>query len=256
LRIEQGHLPRTMKHFPGFMTRYGLKPYRSPRRPAVFWGCYNEAQLKLLRAHRALGLMVWLGTDALLQMGRPLWKRRDNFRHIAIGPWIERDLKRHGLPYRRINLYGSPLLEQLHPTQRGRLVYSYVPQRRDAFFGGPLVRRVRTAMTEVQFHVQRDLGVKRSEMPALYARCGLGLRLTKSHDGGCETAIELGLMGRRTIYNGDMPSAIEWSGLDDIRDAIEAELDGGAIPSEEEVADATKRYVEWGTDWLETEAWR
>ena len=35
------------------------------------------------------------------------------------------------------------------------------------------------------------------------------------HDGNGTIALELGLMGRRTIYNGDCPSAIHYDSLDD-----------------------------------------
>jgi hypothetical protein len=49
----------------------------------------------------------------------------------------------------------------------------------------------------------------------VYSQCFLNLRLTP-HDGCPNTNIEMGLMGRRSIYNGDLPASIPWTSVDDI----------------------------------------
>lgn len=252
-RVEQGRMLKPMRRFfSGFLTRYRLRPYDNADAPAVFFGAY-DGQLGAIRDHRGPAIIVWLGGDAA-NMRRPLWRRRaKRCRHVAVGPWLERDLVAAGLPYKRINLCGSPLLEQLAPTPRGRAVYAYVPAKRDTFFGGPLVRRVRDAMPHVEFIIRTDHDMPQADMPALYARCGVGLRLTR-HDGGSETVIEMGLMGRRTVFNGDVPCAIPWFRHEEIAKLLREEL-AGAGPSVDIVAAATRRHVEWGDWWLDTEEW-
>lgn len=253
MRIRQGHLPGLMRHFPAFMTRYGLQPYRSATEPAVFFGVYNENQLRMIRDHRALGLIVWLGSDTP-NLKRGLWKREAHrLRHVAIGPWIEEDLRTRGLEFRRVNLYGSPLLEELKPEPRGRGVYAYLPKKRDAFFRGNLIRYALEQLpADVEKIVHNGLQVAREDMPAVYRRAGCSIRVPV-HDGGSESVVELGLMGRRSIFNGDLPCAIPWSRKEEIPELVLEELDAG--PDPELVAEAVREHVEWGDGWLQTESW-
>jgi hypothetical protein len=62
----------------------------------------------------------------------------------------------------------------------------------------------------------------REQLVDVYAQCFVNLRLTP-HDGCPNTNIEMGLMGRRSIYNGDLPCSIRWNTVDDICQSIERE---------------------------------
>ncbi len=59
----------------------------------------------------------------------------------------------------------------------------------------------------------------REELVSVYSQCFINLRLTP-HDGCPNTNIEMGLMGRRSIYNGDLPASISWHSVDDICENI------------------------------------
>ena len=59
----------------------------------------------------------------------------------------------------------------------------------------------------------------KEELVDVYSQCFLNLRLTP-HDGCPNTNIEMGLMGRRSIYNGDLPASIPWKSVDDICQSI------------------------------------
>lgn len=58
----------------------------------------------------------------------------------------------------------------------------------------------------------------------VYAQCFLNLRLTP-HDGCPNTNLQMGLMGRKSIYNGDLPHSIAWTDVDNICESIMREYD-------------------------------
>ena len=61
-----------------------------------------------------------------------------------------------------------------------------------------------------------------SQLVDVYKKCFIGLRLTK-HDGLSNTVVELGLSGRRCVWNGGSPNAVRWSTVDSVVEAIKAE---------------------------------
>ncbi len=248
-------LPQMRKPFPRFMDRWGLRNYHDPDQPVVLFGCYGERELRLIRDHRSLVVLVWLGSDVMIngKRKRKLWeRRRRSVRHVAIGKFIAKDLTHLGIEHRRINLYGSKLLDVLKPEPLGSAIYSYVPDARRKFFGGPILDEVRRRVPDIEFIVHRGVQVPQDQMPSVYRKCLMGLRLTR-HDGGCETGAEMGLMGRRMVYNGDLPNAIHWQDAADVIFAIERER--RKKPNPKRVAHDVHDFIQWDDDWLEIDQW-
>ncbi len=246
-----------MKHrFPMFMDRWGLKTYAGHRTatgtPVVFFGCYSDAQRIEIAKHMGDAIVVWMGSDFDIQGWHDLW-RRPNMYHVAIGPWLQRELDGAGLRWRRVNLVGSPLVDTLHSEPLGAAVYCYMPEKRRAFYGGHVLDEVRRALPDVEFIVHNGVDVCSAEMPAVYRRCYIGLRLAR-HDGGSEGVIEMGLMGRRSVHNGDTPASINWSTVDDIVGYIKTERSRVA-PAVYATAQDTRGHIETGSAWLDTTTW-
>jgi hypothetical protein len=88
---------------------------------------------------------------------------------------------------------------------------------------------------------QGILAFNSSQMPNVYSKCFLGLRLTK-HDGISATVQELGMMGIKTIHNGSTPSCINYTNVKDIIEIIEREKENiGSI--DDDVAQSTKQHL-------------
>lgn len=253
--IRQGFLVKGMEaQCSRYLTRYGLEPYHDKNAPAVFFGCYREKDLNRIREHKSLAILVWLGSDAMvldrypyLHGGKP-----KNIKHVAVGPFIERDLRRHRIPYRRINLTAVNM-DGLEVLPLGEAVYTMIRPTRPDFYGRSVLRLVRARMPKTRFIV-RDGLAPRAQVLRDYAESFMGVRLAK-HDGTPKTVAELAFMGRRCVYRGDYPSSIGWRGTDDIVAAIRAERSrvGEEHP---EVAEATSSFLEFGREWLRLEAWR
>jgi len=89
----------------------------------------------------------------------------------------------------------------------------------------------------------------RAQLMDVYGGCFVGLRLTP-RDGVSVTAVELGMMGRRVIFNGDTPSAIKWKGIDDICESVKKEYENRHIDDTEQVSKQVKDYLDIGEKWL------
>lgn len=256
MRVQQGYIRKSMdRTFPMFMRRFGLKPEMDSRKPMVVFGCYTESDVRLIEAHKAPVLMVWMGSDFALSGDRKLWER-DNIYHVAIGRWMERDLQERGLSYKRVNLIGSPLVDVLKPEPLGDAIYTYLPTKRRDYYGGSLVDEVCKRLSgEMEFIIHTGLIVPQDQMPDVYRRCFAGLRLVE-HDGGSETVIEMGLMGRFSIHNGDTPCSLIWENVDDIVDSLRALY----IEREEteivRLSADVRAHIQMTDEWLDLDWWK
>jgi hypothetical protein len=236
--------------FPAFMGRWGLEPITDVKEPAVFFGCYGGPDARMIRHHQGLAIIVWLGSDFALS-GYNAMVRRENIRHVAIGPWLAHDLTTAGIEHRRINLLGSPLISILKPVPLGNAVYAYAPRKQ--VFSTHMVDALIKELPDVEFIVHEGMSVPQDQMPEVYERCCIGVRFT-SHDGGAETVIELGLMGRYCVHNGDAPNSIRWDTVEDAVTAIRRELDRVG-ETNADLAAAVHSHVQWDDSWLDSEAW-
>lgn len=255
MRVEQAYIRKSMDAiYPMFMRRFGLKRYVDHNKPVVIFGCYTESDVRLIAAHRAPVLMAWLGGDFALFGDRTLWKR-DNIQHIAIGRWLEQDLQEHGLRYKRVNLTGSPLVDILKPEPLGTAVYTYLHEKRPEYYGASLVAELQKRLEgEIEFIIHRGFTTPSAQMPDVYRKCFAGIRLVK-HDGGGEAVIEMGLMGRRTVHNGDLPCSINWKTTDDIIDILrEEQMCAGMIRTEMPIE--VKDHIQMTDEWLDLDWWQ
>ena len=102
--------------------------------------------------------------------------------------------------------------ERFPVVPRGPDVYVYSAHKQPELYGAHIVDRVRRALPALRFRLCYSTppgNEAPDDMPRIYAECFIGLRLTP-HDGLPNTVIELGAMGRRSIWNGDAPGAIPW----------------------------------------------
>ena len=220
----------------------------------MIFGCYTESDVRLIQAHKAPLLMAWMGSDFAIYGSRKLWERENIF-HVAIGRWMEQDLKKRGLRYKRVNLIGSPLVDVLKPEPLGNAVYTYLHEKRPEYYGASLVGELQERLKgEIDFIVHRGLIVPQAQMPDVYRKCFAGLRLV-DHDGGSESVIEMGLMGRRTVHNGDTPASVNWDSIDDIVDLLRSQRKlSGSIDAA--LSQQVRNHIQMTDEWLDLDWWK
>lgn len=250
-----------------FRKRYELASYYNPNSPAFFFGCYTKDDLDAIQKHQSLAVVIWAGTDAMNMRKalEPTGKHpfADNVRHVAISKFIEDDLKALGLPF--VSLPLCNVDEDIFTFQIGRghcytkvnpgvavtnAVYAYVPKWDREKYGGPIIDELIKRLPEYTFIVNDDNNKTPDEMRRMYEACFVGVR-PLAHDGLSNTVIEMGLMGRRVVWNGNSPNAIPWQTIDDIVDAIRSQKSG---PLDSQiVAQKTKDWINVGSEWKTTE---
>ena len=228
MRITQANV--NLKFFRAkFLQQFGFVQYCDRNAPALFYGCFESLYEKIKR-HRALGVIVWCGSDSLQLQKRPDFckylQSRKNLFHIAETKFISDDLTNCGIPheiypFNIINI-GNPYAKPL-----GKNVYVYSSHTNPEFYGASIVSRIKQRLPDINFIVRYANPpdcASAEELKQIYEDSCIGLRLVH-HDGMSCTVAELGLMGRKVVWNSDAPNAIPWKNDDDIVCAILQEYD-------------------------------
>ena len=179
---------------------------------------------------------------------------KSNVRHVAISSFIAQDLKTAGVDYKFLPIVGSKI-KGLDITPLGKNIYTYVPKDDYRFYGGEIIDEIKKRSDYKIIVASSSSRYTRNKILNIYDNCFCGLRLT-SHDGIANTVIELGLKGRKCVYNGGTPNAIPWNKKD--IDSILKNIDKEAQKigsTNRELAKSVARYIDVGKDWLSIKYW-
>jgi hypothetical protein len=258
MKIQQAYVSPDIQFFkPHFLSRYALSDYHDPYTPAFFYGCYNRTDLAVLAHHQSLAVIIWGGTDvtlpgmlaAVAQLPRTLV---NPIVMLAGSSYIAEDLTRAQMPFLRRNIVPiNP--EDFQPLPLGDKVYVYAgSKQREHVYGVPLLPAIQEQLPDVDFliHTSVPQTVPHDQMPSVYAQCFIGLRLV-AHDACSCTVSELGLMGRRCVWNGDLPNALPWQTVDDVVAAIRQERQ--RIGQTDTLLAHQVQAALAPTDWLDTQ---
>jgi hypothetical protein len=231
--------------------KYGLSEARDRKSPVLFHGIYGTQILDLLKwAETTKVLAWWSGSDvSYCFRGREhlieVVRNHPNISHIATVNFIERDLQKFGFKYKKVPLF-SQFIDDFKPCKLGSKIYAYKPR---LYLDNPQrIKTLEQIFGEDEFikaeshHTFSQAGIKE-----VYANSCLGLRFLR-HDGLSHSVCEMGLMGRKMIYNGDTPNAIPFTNLDDVIETIKRVKEERYDPFE--VARQMKDYLDVGENWL------
>jgi hypothetical protein len=203
------------------MTNFIYNPSKPTSDPCVFFGYYANGELmKMLRQRTGLIVIVWAGSDSM-RLHKTygaleyFHKHKDRVFHIAYSHWIKADLDAVGLPYFEIPVF-PVTFEQFKVEPLGDFVYHYTSSlgSHQWFYGTDTVQDIqkRIGNNHVlanKFIITNYHAVKRDKVHLEYRKAFVGVRLT-SHDNMALTCVEMALMGRRSIFNGNIPGAIHY----------------------------------------------
>jgi len=252
MRIKYIHCNAGEHFLRGLMAKYSLSKFKKIDEPCLWFGCYGEAQIDTLINHQAPALMVWSGTDATVAVNNPkIIEKLKNATHIqfvAISKFIANDMEKAGLPYKRIPIlpYSN---DDIKPVPLGDSIYIYKSQH--FTYGKILNNKIKELIPNINF-IECDFNAyKRKDLLEIYKKCFLGLRLIK-HDGLSNTVCELGLMGRKVIWNGDTPNAIPYdpNNIDDIVEKINHEYENRKSSDYNSISLQMKKFLDIGDSFL------
>lgn len=265
IRIKQCRVSPILSFFASrFVFKYQFVPYTNPLKPAVFFGCYlcgsGKRDVGTILAHQALGIVIMGGSDAMnlekhIYKYRPILTKK-NIRFLAMSQYIADDLIKLGIPCVLLPICPATLMnykaEPLGPN-----VYTYSAHSRPDFYGEPIVRELEKRLPQFKFQVCYSTppnSFPSDQLDNIYRDSFIGLRLTP-HDGLPNTVLEMGLRGRRCVWNGGLPNTIPWKTVEDVQRAILVESAKiGTVQTD--VAQQLYDYLNIGEDWLSTNYWK
>jgi len=239
--------------FNSFMDRYNFKQYTDRNKPVFFYGCYYT-EPETIKRHKSLLVMIWRGSDILLPGHLKCVLKHPYTKHVAISSFIANDLKNIGVKYKFLPITGSDTSIFL-PCPLGDEIYAYVPETRKDFYGLPIIEILQKKCKYKINIINGYNKYTREELIKIYSRCFCGFRFTP-HDGIANQVIEMGLMGRKSFYNGDVPGAIKWE-RDNINNILaNIDIEAQQISNiNHQVANEMKKFIDIGNDWLTTSYW-
>jgi len=220
----QGYVSESLAGLP-FMEVYNLEDYTDSLKPLMMFGMYRDEDLQVFINHQSDITLVWQGCDGkdLSTEWAEIIKQKE-CKHIAISHWISRSLKKHGIKHEVKPISATKPIINLKP--RGDAIYIYssdLSKDSGRYHGDHLIKKIkeRTGLEVIRATI--DTYTKK-ELFMIYEKCFINLRLTK-YDGCPNTNLEMGLMGRRSIFNGQIPGSIKWKNIDDICESIMSEYE-------------------------------
>jgi hypothetical protein len=252
MKVQQIYSNFGWLHLGKLMQKYDLKKVNDINKPCLFFGCYGNTQiLKALSfADHSPIIIWWSGGDMRHFKNQPdlikEMKLRTNITHVATVNFIERNLVELNIPYKKVPLFSHPI-NNFSVSQLGNSIYIYKPKS-NIYCPVGIYERIKSEFKNIPFiEAQSHLQYTQSELMEIYRRSFLAIRLTK-HDGLAHTACEIGLMGKKIIWNGDTPNAIGYQNEDDILIQIE-----NVVKEKYNTFVIAKKmydYLNVGEDWL------
>lgn len=245
------------KTFAYFFDKYGLRVYNNTKKPAIFYSAWSFGQIA---HHTAFGIIIWRGSDIIKLKSRlKIIKRMKNIHHVSISSFISQDLDAVGIKYKFIPIVGVNM-NYYTPCPLGDEIYTYVPTNNKSKYyyryGMDVIEKIQQRCNYKINILGPPFKYNRKQLLKIYKRCFCCLRLTV-HDGLPNTVIEMSLMGRKSIYNGNIPGSIKWdrNDIDKIVEKIKIEAQKiGTIDNE--YPKKIKKFLNVGYQWLDTEYWK
>lgn len=232
--IKQCRISRSLTFFgERFLNKYNFERYYDFLKPAFFFGCYGmyAKDCQSIINHRSLAVVIYGGSDAMNLKTRPdvvkALKRSSHVKHIAISKFVSDDLAALGIAHIRLPICPT-VFDDYKTCPLGNSVYVYSSHANPTLYNERMAKMVEKLMDyEFPFiygYSQPPGHFTKEQLMDIYKNTFIGLRLT-DHDGLPNTMIELGLMGRRVIWNGSSPNAIPFKNSKDIVRTIRKEAE-------------------------------
>lgn len=198
------------------LDEYDVSKHR--RDPLLVYGCGSDILKRTVMGHMGFCVIVWTGSDTLKFHRSQRFieyckKNSSRIFHITFSHWCRVDLAHWGLEHiHRLVIATDMTKYKFEPSTKGG-VYHYGNVQRPWYYGTPQVQSIEENWEgddKPEFQYASFYEYTKDELYQVYMDSLVGVRLTE-HDGVAGSVIEMGLMGRRTIYNGDHPCAIPYS---------------------------------------------
>ena len=240
MRITQAYVPSPL-HASGFHKKFNLSEYKSKTDPTCFFGAHISA-LPLIKKHQGHVTLIWIGMDGYnLSIGKHDVEFIRGCRNIATSRSLQKVLDDNGVvnEYYPISCFE---FDDVKPEPLGDKIYFY--HGRPDLYQLDMMKEVERRIDREVIYVKGFTKYTREQTFDLYRQCFMGVRL-REIDGLSNTGIEMGLMGRMVIHNGDAPNNLPFNSVDDIVRLLACQPFAPQM-----VSNSVREFINIGDDWL------
>jgi hypothetical protein len=210
----QGYISKSLEGL-DFAGKYKLSDYLCRSAPLVMFGMYREEDYDIFKCHKGEITVVWQGMDAR-SLSSPDIIKGKRAKHYSISHWIKESLDDKGIENEYFPIHATVDNGQ-RAAPMGMCMYFYSNDCSDEslkYYGYDIALEV-SERTGIELVHCTLTSLTKKNLHEAYKNCFVNLRLT-SYDGCPNTNLEMGLMGRRSIFNGDITHSIKWETIDDV----------------------------------------
>lgn len=198
--------------------KHGLLDYTDSLKPIVVFGMYRDYEFNLVRNHNSDVTIVWCGSDAKDLSFSWAWAL-GHCKHIAISKSVQNSLMSKGIYAELKYLNATIPVDKNCPN--GDNVFFYSSDDAPEIYGEQYINQI-GKITGLNIIRATHNTYSKEQLHEVYKSCFVNLRLTK-HDGCPHTNLEMGLLGRRSIFNGELPHSIAWKSIYDVCETLTRE---------------------------------
>ena len=187
----------------------------------VFFGMYSSKDIEVLINHNGYKFLIWGGTDCNWNY-RERVKNFDGIKnipdlyHIAISIDIQERLRLKNIEsiFLELDLVDKELFKPVSYKGNSIFIYNGFTIGNESIYGEKIYKELIKRLPEFNFIYSNQLNLPHEEMPKIYAKCFIGLRLTE-HDGNANMVQEMMAMNIPVVHNLS-DYGLKWNGVDDI----------------------------------------
>lgn len=209
----------------------------------------------MLLRHTGLAVVIWAGSDSITipaYLSDYCKKNEHRIFHLAYSHWIKADLDKAGIKYIIKPIFGMNPHEFKFTGIQGTSIYHYFAHKeRRTFYGETYLREIDKRYPALTFTFVTHGQHRRHALQSVYDNCYMGARLTP-HDQMALSVVEMGMLGKRSIFNGNLPCAIDYKSNEEVEEFL---LQSFASPPEpdRELAQEMREFTYDDEKWLNTE---
>lgn len=176
--------------------------------------------IDVLISNKSVKILIFQGGDAKkLSVDWVNKIKMSNAKCYANSEWVSKQLRGHGLLHKVLPISATIPDIDLYPRGDSIYIYSCDDSKKIGDFYGdaylPEIKKI-TGLNIIRATIKT---YNKKELYEIYKKCFINLRLT-NYDGCPNTNLEMGLMGRKSIFNGQIPYSIKWNNIKDICENI------------------------------------
>jgi glycosyltransferase involved in cell wall biosynthesis len=227
-KIKYINVSKALKHFESrICNKFDLIKYNKlcdKFENVLFFGLYSQNDYIKLTNHNGKKYLMWGGTDTNLKFDfrKNILNKIKNYYDIinlSISTDIYNSLKKHGIFSISIylNMVNNDIFKPLEKLGKSIYIYNGFTKGNEEIYGKSIYQEVIEKIPEYEYIFSNNLNIQYSQMPKIYSKCFIGIRLTE-HDGNANTVQEFNAMNIPIIFNGK--GGIKWNNSNDIINII------------------------------------